>query len=561
MNILFLNHSKTNCGVYQYGKRTFDIINDWSYGLKNHTDQHHDSCMERDAPGHHITQLDIKRDHTINYIYRELDSYDEYIRILQENPTIIMIIYNYHVLTMPWLNHTTIQKNVKNISIAHESSDDIFDIKLSIDPNGVNGLPRPIFENIENTIQSWVPSTNTIRDFIEHKGEHIPIFGSFGFGFDCKGFPKIVELINSTYDEAIIKFVIPLAHFRGDTDPSLETTLIAQKCIDKITKPNITLLITHEFFTNEDLLCFLNSNTMNIFLYDTMQGRGISSVIDYAISVKTPLGISDSYMFRHIYSDAICLYKTSIQDCMLYSTEYCNTYRNTYSNQNLITTMKNIIVTHFPICSQSYQDYFVLSVLKHKQNGYFVEIGTNHPSENNNTCILHKHYNYKGLMVEYVRDFEHLYREQRPSCNYIIGDARNIPYKQFLDENQYPKNIDYLQIDLDVDNKSTLDTLELFDNTVFDTYKFATVTFEHDIYRGDYFNTRQKSREIFLRRGYILLFANVSVFWQGADCPYEDWYVHPELVDMEYIKEIISGNYVNYTSEQIKQILDQLYSK
>ena len=35
-------------------------------------------------------------------------------------------------------------------------------------------------------------------------------------------------------------------------------------------------------------LYFLKSNSMNIFLYDTMVGRGTSSVIDYALSVNTP---------------------------------------------------------------------------------------------------------------------------------------------------------------------------------------------------------------------------------------------------------------------------------
>ena len=70
----------------------------------------------------------------------------------------------------------------------------------------------------------------------------------------------------------------------------------------------------HTDFVNEnDLLIFLQSNTMNIFLYDNLHGRGISSTIDYALSVRRPLGISDSFMFRHIYSDEICLYKNSIQ--------------------------------------------------------------------------------------------------------------------------------------------------------------------------------------------------------------------------------------------------------
>ena len=47
-----------------------------------------------------------------------------------------------------------------------------------------------------------------------------------------------------------------------------------------------------------------------------MHGRGISSTIDYDISVKRPLAISDSYMFRHIYSHDICVYKVNIDDAI-----------------------------------------------------------------------------------------------------------------------------------------------------------------------------------------------------------------------------------------------------
>jgi hypothetical protein len=36
------------------------FVNDWSYGLKIHTDQHDARCMERDAQGRDITHLDIK---------------------------------------------------------------------------------------------------------------------------------------------------------------------------------------------------------------------------------------------------------------------------------------------------------------------------------------------------------------------------------------------------------------------------------------------------------------------------------------------------------------------
>jgi len=113
--------------------------------------------------------------------------------------------------------------------------------------------------------------------------------------------------------------------------------------------------------------------------------------------------------------------------------------------------------------------------------------------------------------------------------------------------------MDYLQIDLDVDNKSTLDTLLLLNSTVFDKYKFATVTFEHDIYTGNFFNTQEISRQIFKDRGYILVFPNVSVFWLGDYKPFEDWYVHPDLVDMDYINNIKSNE--SLTCDQIKLLL------
>jgi hypothetical protein len=113
--------------------------------------------------------------------------------------------------------------------------------------------------------------------------------------------------------------------------------------------------------------------------------------------------------------------------------------------------------------------------------------------------------------------------------------------------------LDYLQIDLDADNRSTLDVLELLDKTVFDKYKFATVTFETDIYRGDFFNTRALSREIFKRRGYELIFPDVRVFWEGDYKPFEDWYIHPELVNAEIIKKVKVEN--SLTCDEIKDIL------
>jgi hypothetical protein len=85
---------------------------------------------------------------------------------------------------------------------------------------------------------------------------------------------------------------------------------------------------------------------MNIFLYDTMHGRGVSSTIDYALSVKKPLAISDSYMFRNIYSDEICLYKKPIRECLMKSKPYISQFLEKYSNEKLRLVFKHILLSN-----------------------------------------------------------------------------------------------------------------------------------------------------------------------------------------------------------------------
>lgn len=313
MNILFLNHKIENCGVYQYGKRLFEIL---------------------------------EKDNEINYIYKEIDSYEEYKAFLEKNQNISSIIYNYNNSTMNWLNKLNIQKKVKNIGLLHESHDNFFDIHCNLDPNAPEDLcnlfsiPRPIYENIENIIKTPIQK-DSVSEFIQkYTDSDIPIFGSFGFGFENKGFHNIVKMVNEQYDIAVIKFVIPIAHY--DPDPS---TIYRMRdyCLNANYKPGIILMITHEFFSTTDILKFLYSNTMNIFLYDFMNGRGISSAIDYAISVKKPIAISDSFMFRNIYSDDICLYKNTIEYCINNSEDYLKQFHEKYSHENVISCFRKIL--------------------------------------------------------------------------------------------------------------------------------------------------------------------------------------------------------------------------
>ena len=197
---------------------------------------------------------------------------------------------------------------------------------------------------------------------------------------------------------------------------------------------------------------------------------------------------------------------------------------------------------------QANQDKFVLMILKEKNNGYFLEIGSNHPVNINNTYILETKYNWKGIMIEYNSNFLPLYKQYRPNSIHIIHDATTIDYKTMFETNNMPSSIDYLQIDLEANNGSTIQTLQKLDNTIFDKYKFATVTFEHDIYHSIVDNTRLQSRDIFKKRGYICVFEDIN---NKGKNPYEDWYVHPDLVDITYVNKLIEYNKKYYTDHPI----------
>jgi hypothetical protein len=196
---------------------------------------------------------------------------------------------------------------------------------------------------------------------------------------------------------------------------------------------------------------------------------------------------------------------------------------------------------------QAQQDKFVLNVLKDKKNGFFLEIGSNHPVNISNSYLLESKFNWKGIMVEYDSAFLPLYKTYRPNSIHVINDATKVDYKNIFQTNNLPFSFDYLQIDLEASNGSTLGTLQKLDAEVMDNYKFATVTFEHDIYHTSLHNTREKSREIFNRRGYFRVFEDIS----DSGNPFEDWYVHPDLVDMNYVNALKVNNAKNYVNHSI----------
>ena len=163
-------------------------------------------------------------------------------------------------------------------------------------------------------------------------------------------------------------------------------------------------------------------------------------------------------------------------------------------------------------------------------------------------------------MIEQDTSFLDEYKTVRPNSYYLLDDATKINFLEEFKKVNFPKVIDYLQIDLEISNRTTLTTLENLNNQVMDTYKFAIITFEHDLYASKYygsedlFDIRKISREIFENRGYLRVFSDVKN--QGN--PYEDWYIHPDLVDMNFVYKIINNQSLEHT--EIINIIKENYS-
>ncbi len=321
MEVLFFNSAQIACGVYQYGLRLYTILAKW-----------HKQCL---------------------FTYAEVDSLDAYIAIALSS-TAKVHLFNYNCTTMPWLNLETICPTAVNVGIPHESSWNLSKWIIDTDPADLSlGIPRPLFETCPRTISDYCPKE--IRQFIEYTeytgtGSKVPIFGSFGFGCNNKGFHRIVEKVNAEYDRAVIKFVIPVAHY----DPLQVTTVMnaCRKCEIISRKSGIKLMFNHSFLSTEDLLIFLSSNTMNVFMYDTQYGRvGISSVIDYALSVGIPIAISDSYLFRHIYREDICAYTHTLAECM--ESNFISSIKPKENNKALVRILERRLHNILARASQS----------------------------------------------------------------------------------------------------------------------------------------------------------------------------------------------------------------
>lgn len=259
--ILFISRKAERCGVADYGRRV-------------------NSALQKSS---------LFETH-----WAEIESAQEYVewynKVMPD-----LVLYNYYPVILPFVTDEFIApiRHIPHVTVYHEvgfafSPNAIIDIDSTKEDKPEDNYftsPRPLFEDVN------------FKDFPPNE---VPTIGSFGFGFPDKNFPKIAELVCSQFDKAKIRLNTPFATFGDAEGDRAKAEVEKMRQIIANSGKNIELEVTHDFLEHEHLLNFLRQNDINIFLYDPHQTRSLSGSIDYALSVRKPIGISRSWMFRHI---------------------------------------------------------------------------------------------------------------------------------------------------------------------------------------------------------------------------------------------------------------------
>lgn len=186
--------------------------------------------------------------------------------------------------------------------------------------------------------------------------------------------------------------------------------------------------------------------------------------------------------------------------------------------------------------SQVFQDMFVLSILDGKKHGTYLEIGSADPIYGNNTYLLEKSYNWTGIGLDYNYKSVEKYKSSRKN-KVLLANALEVDFHSILEEIAVDNTIDYLQ--LDCEPAETTYTVLL--RIPFDRYKFAVITYEHDYYADKTKSFRQKSREYLKNLGYVLVVNDICADNEKS-CNFEDWWVHPDLINNKILNIMLDDN-------------------
>jgi hypothetical protein len=301
-NVLFISHKPSRCGIYQFGIRVAKAL---------------------------------KESQKYNFLYIECGNEEEYLAAVSVYKPIAIIV-NYHPITLPWLKPEL--RKWPLIGIMHEGYQEIvtkansysFDYYIIPDPTVI--INNPIVFKTGRLICKY---DNKYPEPI------IPTIGSFGFSVGGKNFERIILETQKSFDNAIIRLHLPSATF-GDYD-GVSSHNTAHKCQSLITKPGIKLKIEYDYLDDNQLLDFLAQNSINVFFYDNLPRRGISSVIDDALAVNRPIAITKSSMFRHISMSLIEIEHSTLAEILKRGASPLHQFQEKWTKDKLIYDYESCI--------------------------------------------------------------------------------------------------------------------------------------------------------------------------------------------------------------------------
>lgn len=182
-----------------------------------------------------------------------------------------------------------------------------------------------------------------------------------------------------------------------------------------------------------------------------------------------------------------------------------------------MSTEQRSVVSH----GQVGQDAFVIMSLGFQMNGRFLDIGAGEPEMISNTVLLERDFKWSGICCDI--ETEERLREHRQAI--VVGDFFREDWKERCASIAVDHRIDYLSLDLEPPHMTLLALCDL----PLSQFRFSVITIEHDAYRCSD-SIRTAMRAILLDHGYVRVASDVEV--EGM--PFEDWWVDPQVVDVEH---------------------------
>jgi hypothetical protein len=161
------------------------------------------------------------------------------------------------------------------------------------------------------------------------------------------------------------------------------------------------------------------------------------------------------------------------------------------------------------------QDIFAHYVCK--DIGYFLDIGCAEPIHRNNTYYLES-IGWTGLLFDYNQNNIDECKKFRKSKSFCL-DVTKINWRSFLSENNCPKTIDYISLDVDKEN------INVIENFPFDEYEFKVMTIETDVYAHGSIIHDKAIR--FMPKQYSMILENGKL---NENDIWEDWWINEKYL-------------------------------